>query len=114
MQTLSVTFTPADSSNYSAITRTVLLTVVKATPALTWSTPAAIDYGTPLGAAQLNATASVPGTFVYAPATGVVLNAGAQTLSVAFTPADTGNYVNATRTVTLTVNRSTTTVTVTG
>ena len=32
--------------------------------------------GTPLGPAQLDATASVPGTFVYTPAAGFVLNAG--------------------------------------
>ena len=32
-------------------------------PAITWSNPAAIVYGTPLGATQLNATANVAGTF---------------------------------------------------
>ena len=40
-------------------------TVNKATPAITWATPAAIAYGTALGAAQLNAAANVPGNFAY-------------------------------------------------
>ena len=72
----------------------------KATPTITWATPADITYGTALGATQLNATASVPGTFVYTPAAGTVLNAGAaQTLSVTFTPTDAANYTTATATV---------------
>ena len=40
-------------------------TIAKTTPIITWSTPAAIMYGTALSAAQLNATASVDGTFAY-------------------------------------------------
>ena len=36
-----------------------------------------ITYGTALSATQLNATRDVPGTFVYTPAAGTVLNAGA-------------------------------------
>ena len=69
------------------------INVLKATPVITWATPADITYGTALSATQLNATASVPGTFVYTPAAGTVLNAGAaQTLSVTFTPTDAANY----------------------
>jgi alpha-tubulin suppressor-like RCC1 family protein len=80
------------------------LTIGKVTPTLAWSTPTAVAYGVALSATQLNATASVPGAFVYTPAAGTVLGAGvAQTLSVAFTPTDTANYNNATRTTTLTV-----------
>ena len=72
----------------------------KAIPVITWNAPAAIGYGTALSATQLNATASVAGTFVYAPASGTVMNAGAaQTLSVTFTPTDTVNYTTATKTV---------------
>ena len=57
--------------------------VGKATPTITWANPAAISYGTALSGTQLNATASVPGTFVYTPASGAVLNAGTgQTLHV--------------------------------
>src|ERR1039457_6355967 len=84
-------------------------TVNKATPTITRNTPAAGSLGTALSSTQLNATASwggtsVAGTFVYSPVAGTVMNtAGAQTLSVAFTPADSTNYNSATGSVTLTV-----------
>src|SRR5580658_2489156 len=56
---------------------------------ITWSKPATISYGTPLGASQLSATANVPGSFAYNPAAGAVLPAGsAQVLTVTFTPAN--------------------------
>jgi sugar lactone lactonase YvrE len=58
------------------------------TPTITWSNPANIIYGTPLGPSQLNATADVPGTFKYTPPAGTVLPAGPdQVLTVVFTPA---------------------------
>jgi hypothetical protein len=102
-QTLSVAFTPTNTTDYSGTTATVTLSVSKATPAITWPTPAAILYGTPLGANQLNATASVAGAFIYTPAAGAVLSAGQQTLSVTFTPNDTADYTTTTATVLLTV-----------
>lgn len=62
-------------------------------PSLVWSQPEPIVYGTPLSAVQLNATASVPGAFVYHPAAGSVLQAGAaQRLLAVFTPQDTVRY----------------------
>ena len=76
------------------------INVLKATPVITWATPADITYGTALSATQLNATANTPGTFVYTPVAGTVLNAGAgQTLSVTFTPTDAANFTTATKTV---------------
>jgi len=42
-------------------------TGIKGTPNITWSNPAPITYGTALGPTQLNATASVPGSFTYTP-----------------------------------------------
>ncbi|MGH9744003.1 MAG: beta strand repeat-containing protein, partial [Candidatus Acidiferrum sp.] len=91
-QALSVTFTPTDAADYTVASASVSLTVNKATPTITWSAPpSAITYGTALSSTQLNATASVPGTFVYSPALGVILNAGPQTLSVTFTPTDAAN-----------------------
>jgi hypothetical protein len=56
-----VTFTPTDAANYTTRRRRSTITVLKATPVITWATPADITYGTALGATQLNATASVPG-----------------------------------------------------
>ena len=74
VQTLSATFTPSDSSAYTIATANVLLTVNKATPIVSWATPAAIGYGTPLSATQLDATASVAGHFIYFPALGAILS----------------------------------------
>ena len=69
-QTLSVTFTPTDTTDYTTATATVTLTVNKATPTITWATPAAITYGTALSATQLDASSTVAGTFAYTPAVG--------------------------------------------
>ena len=111
-QTLSVTFTPTDATNYSTATGTVQIIVSKAPPTITWANPAAISYGTALSAAQLNATASTAGSFVYTPASGTVLSVGAgQTLSVTFTPTDTGNYNATTATALITVNKATPVIT---
>ena len=48
-------------------------TTVKATPTITWFDPADIVYGTALSGTQLDATAAVPGTFIYTPAAGNIL-----------------------------------------
>jgi hypothetical protein len=113
-QTLSVTFTPTDSTDYTTATGSVTLTVNKATPTVTWATPAAIAYGTALSGTQLDATASVPGSFAYSPAAGAVLGGGSQMLSVTFTPTDSTDYNTATGNVALLVNKATPTVTFTG
>ncbi len=102
----------AGDSDYGAsISGATSLTSIAATPSITWPAPAAITYGTALSSTQLDATASVPGTFVYLPAAGTVLGAGPQTLSVAFTPIDTTDYASATATVALTVDPAILTVT---
>src|SRR5205823_2413985 len=98
--------------NYALVFVNGTLTIGKATPTITWANPADITYGTALSGTQLNATASVPGSFVYTPAAGTVLPAGAnQTLSTTFTPTDTTNYTTANKSVTLTVNKAVLTVT---
>ena len=86
-------------------------TVNQAPTVVIWSNPAAITYGTALSAAQLNATTNpaCAGTYMYTPAATTVLNAGSQTLSVLFTPANP-NYAPSTATVTLQVNQAPTTV----
>jgi hypothetical protein len=89
--TLSVTFTPTDAVDYAPVTKTVSLIVNQAAPVVTWTPPIAITYGTALSTTQLNATASVPGSFAYTPAVGNVPTAGTATLSVIFTPTDTTN-----------------------
>jgi hypothetical protein len=104
-QTLTANFTPTDTTDYNTASASVTLTVNKATPTITWTTPAGVTVGTALGATQLDATASVPGTFVYSPTAGAVMStAGNTTLSATFTPTDTTDYTNASATVVLTVN----------
>jgi Bacterial Ig-like domain (group 3)/FG-GAP-like repeat len=89
-------------------------------PKLTWATPVPIAYPTPLSGAQLDAAATnaagnaVPGTYVYAPAAGTVLNPGTQKLSVTFTPTDTVTYTTATASVSLTVTAPPASVTLSG
>jgi hypothetical protein len=110
-QTLTAIFTPTDTTDYTTATATVTLTVNQATPTITWATPAAITYGTPLSATQLNASSNVAGSFDYSLAAGTVLGAGAHTLTVTFTPTDTTDDTTATATVTLTVNQAASTFT---
>jgi hypothetical protein len=93
---LRVTFTPTDTTNFTTATAARVLIVRREKPVITWATPAAITHGTALSSSQLNATANVPGAFVYTPAAGTVLNAGVRVLRVTFTPDDGANYTRAT------------------
>ena len=105
-QTLTAAFTPTATTDYTTATASVTLTVNKATPAITWATPAAITYGTTLSATQLNASSLVAGSFTYSPAAGTLLNAGAQTLTVNFAPVDSTDYATASASVSIIVNRA--------
>ena len=105
--TITASFT-SGSSTYSDATgsTTMIVTSTLPVPTITWATPAAIVYGTALSATQLDATASVPGTFIYSPAAGSILTAGQHTLEASFTPTDTTHYSDANATVTLTVTKA--------
>lgn len=105
--TLTVNYTPdtAGASLYTTATATASVSVDQTMPTITWSTPAAITYGTPLSNMQLNATSSTGGTFSYTPAAGTVLSAGQHQLSVTFTPTNT-NYQSSTSSVSLNVNQA--------
>jgi hypothetical protein len=102
-QKLTATFTPSDTTTYSTATSSVQLTVTQANPVITWAALSPIQQGSALGAAQLNATASVPGTFSYSPAAGAVLPAGTQQLTASFAPSDATDYSPATAHDSLTV-----------
>ena len=99
------------------LTGSATLTVNKAAPVIAWPTPAPIYTVTPLSSTQLNAAAtgvnraSLPGTFLYSPAAGATLPAGAQTLSTTFTPTDTADYTNATAHITIQVGYATIAIT---
>lgn len=85
---------------YDASRIMATFTITKATPTITWGTPSPIYYGTALSATQLNATASVPGTFSYTPNFGIYPQVGNnKALTVTFTPTDTANYNSTTATV---------------
>ena len=80
------------------------LTVTKRVPVITWSNPAAILPGTVLDGTQLNAAASVPGSFAYDPPAGTMLPAGSdRLLKATFTPADPATYAGVVSYVTIDV-----------
>lgn len=79
--------------------------IIKKDPVITWSNPADINLGTVLSTTQLNATADVPGMFVYTPPAGTELDEGQnQDLKVDFTPTDAAKYNALSKTVTINVN----------
>jgi hypothetical protein len=107
----------AGDANHTGSTASKDFTVSKATPVITWANPAAITYGTVLDSTQLNAvaklgTATVAGSYSYAPPAGTVLNAGpGQTLAVDFTPNDTRNFTSASKSVVINVGQKLATIT---
>jgi hypothetical protein len=115
-QTLSLTFTPTDTTDFKSAAATTNITVTQAQPVLTWPTPAMAVLGSSLSSAQLDATATgvtgaaLPGTFVYTPPAGTVISSATEKLSVVFTPSDTIDYTSASASVTL----NATSVTLTG
>jgi hypothetical protein len=88
--TLSVTCTPVNGSLYEPVSGTVTLEVkkVKGKPRIIWFNPSAITNPTPLTGTQLNAVASLPGTYEYNPAAGTVLAPGRHKLNVKFSPSN--------------------------
>jgi hypothetical protein len=88
---------------YGSNSASATLMVSHVTEVVTWTNPAPITYGTALSSNQLNATANVSGSFAYTPTNGTVLNAGAYTLSVIFTPTDTVDFRSVTDNVSLVV-----------
>uniref|UniRef100_A0A7V4XSK6 CSLREA domain-containing protein n=1 Tax=Acidobacterium capsulatum TaxID=33075 RepID=A0A7V4XSK6_9BACT len=117
----SVMWSYSGDANYSASNGSVsfMITASALTPVLSWPTPAAISYGTPLGATQLDAVASynnspVAGSFTYTPPAGTVLSVGKnQSLSATFTPADTNAYKTPTSPVTTSIDVNPAVLTVT-
>lgn len=99
------------NTNYEATSVTGNLVIRKANQVISWDAPTAITYGTALSTEQLNATVagvtggSEPGDLSYSPVAGTVLNADSHTLTAS--AAETGNYNEATKTVSVTVNKAT-------
>jgi CSLREA domain-containing protein len=99
----------AGDDDFLAASGAADLTVNQASPDITWTPASPIFHGTPLGSAQLNASASyggsaLPGTFVYSHTAGTVLPVGTHVLQQTFTPADTTNFMGRITYATLVVN----------
>lgn len=105
--TLATTFTPTNTVEYTTATATTTIVVKPPiTPTITWATPDAITQGTALSSTELDARASVPGTFTYSPPAGTFLPAGNQTLTASFTPTNDVAYATTTASVVIEVNES--------
>src|SRR5208282_5542034 len=119
-QTLSVLFTPTDTTDYTTASATVTVNVAQATPTVVSVNAVNLTYGTALANSQLSGTATwivggtsftVPGTFTYTSAAGSVLGAAnGQSEAVTFTPTDNTDYTTASSTVTVNVGQATPTV----
>ena len=98
--------------NFSGSTaESIGLVESKATPVITWATPAAMTYGAAVSGAQLNASASgVAGVMSYSVPAGTVWHVGSHAVTATFTPTDTANYDVATKSVNVTVNKAVLTV----
>ena len=79
-------------------------------PEITWATPVAITYGTPLGTKQLDATSPVKGTFTYSPSKGTILAAGTYWITATFTPSNPDLYAPVTKKIEITVKHATLTL----
>jgi hypothetical protein len=108
----NVTFTPTDTTDYTTVSGSVSVTVNKATPTVTtWPTAAAITYGQTLASATLSGGSATPaGSFAFnTPSTAP--GAGTASQNVTFTPTDTTHYTTVSGSVSVTVNKATSTVT---
>ncbi len=111
-------FTPEDSANYEAVTKTIMVKVSKATPVIvTAPIASAITYGDSLSASALNNgivqygstdTITVAGNFAWKDGAvkPLVADSDSTLYTVVFTPADSVNYNTVPTTLTLTVNKA--------
>jgi len=99
----TVTAEYGGSDAFTAASTAMDYDVAPVRPAVTWSEPAPIAFGTALDTRMLDATANVSGAFSYAPAAGTVLAAGSHQLDVTFVPEDRTDYTTAAATVNLIV-----------
>jgi len=103
--TASATF--AGDANHTGSGSSANFTINKANQVITWNAPATMTYGAPLSGTQLDATVAgvsggtAPGALTYSPASGTILSAGSNTLTV--TAAATSNYNSATKSVSISV-----------
>ncbi|MFW5651746.1 MAG: InlB B-repeat-containing protein [Acetivibrio ethanolgignens] len=111
-------FTPSDSTNYETVTRTITVTVTKATPYIkTAPIAAAITYGDTLGASTLSGgtvqysssdATTVVGSFAWKDSSMKPSVSASNTMNywVVFTPSDVDNYNTVETDITLIVNKA--------
>jgi len=78
------------------------LPILKQMPSISWA-PSPLRAGNQVGGMQLDATASVPGSFNYTSTSCNASSGGACMLSVIFTPSDSEHYYSTTATATVIV-----------
>ena len=111
-------FTPTDSTNYETVTKTITVTVTKATPYIaTVPTADAITYGDTLGASTLSGgtvqysssdATTVAGSFAWKDSSvkPSVSDSNSMGYRVVFTPSDADNYNTVETDITLIVNKA--------
>jgi len=122
--TLTATFTPSDTTDYSTpAAKTASYTVTQATPTISWTPSSNTQvFGSAIGSAVLNASSTTSGTISYtATLTGgspfaitsaTVLAYGTYTLTATLTPTDGTDYTVATATQSYSVTQASSTVTI--
>lgn len=101
-----------DNYNAAATTQTTTATKAPSSPTISWTTPAAITYGTPLSSTQLDASSTLAGNFTYMPGAGKIEPVGTFTLNTTFRPTNM-NYATGTASTTLEVLQASTTTAIT-
>jgi hypothetical protein len=96
LRTLRVSFRPRDMQDYAPREMTITIEVRRASPRLSWPVPNPIVEGSPLSATQLDARASVAGSFAYESEPGTLLPLGNHLLLARFTPSAQREYQSAT------------------
>jgi glucuronoarabinoxylan endo-1,4-beta-xylanase len=122
VQTLSLTFTPQDTSRYSASTVVRRLTVHKAQPPVRWDLPAAVLQGSALTPSQISTApyaiygiqgAADPASYMTADGrplgTATTATAGSALILATFVPRDTAHYTSSVISTTLTIKPASTT-----
>ena len=112
-QTLSVSFTPTDTTDYTTATATATINVDKAAPSITWANPAGITYGTALTShpARCHRLRTRHLHLHAGRGHGLERGHGSNPLGLASRPTDTTDYTTASATATINVDKATPTIT---
>ena len=105
--TYSAKYTPTDT-NYNSVTKSITVTVNKATPTIK-STATSATYAPSLTLAKIslpNTAGNTMGSWAWSSSSTAISSAGKYTYSAKYTPTDTTNYNSVTKSVTVTINKA--------